>query len=66
MEAIDIFSTLVILLAVAVASGSIIRFIYNIVTDKGITVTNVKTGKSATITRKYNKSQVQRLSEVLS
>jgi hypothetical protein len=66
MEAIDIFSTLVILLAVAVASGSIIRLIYNIVTDKGITLTNVKTGKSATITRKYNKSQVQRLSEVLS
>jgi hypothetical protein len=52
MEAIDIFSTLVILLAGTFASGSIIRFIYNIVTDKGITVTNVKTGKSATITRK--------------
>ncbi|WAC15376.1 hypothetical protein [Dyadobacter pollutisoli] len=66
MEAIDNFSTLVILLAVAIASASIIRFIYNIVTDKGITVTNVKTGKSATITRTYNKSQVQRLSEVLS
>ena len=66
MEAIDNFSTLVILLAVAIASASIIKFIYNIVTDKGITVTNVKTGKSATITRKYNKSQVKRLSEVLS
>lgn len=65
MEAIDQFSTTVILLAGAIASAGIVRFIYNVVTDKAITVTNIKTGKSAQITRKYNKSQVKRLIEVL-
>nr|WP_295922918.1 hypothetical protein [uncultured Dyadobacter sp.] len=66
MEAIDNFSTIVILVAGAIASASIVRFFYNVVTDKAITVINIKTGKSAQITRKYNKGQVKRLSEVLS
>ena len=65
MEAINNFSTIVIVSAACMAILSIGKLLYNIVTDKGITVTNIKTGKSAKITRKYNKGQVKKLNEVL-
>ena len=65
MEALDHFSTLVIVLAAAVALAGIFRFLYNIIIDKPVTIINIRTGKSASITRKYNKAQMKRLIEVL-
>lgn len=65
MEAIDQFSSVIIGIGCVVCVISIIKLLYNIATDKAVTITNRKTGKSAQITRKYDKNQIRKLSEVL-
>ena len=65
MQALNILSSTVIILAVAALTYKFIMLVYKLVTNSDLTVTNTKTGKSIKIGLHGTENTIKKLLEVI-